>query len=168
MSQHEDVRIGPHPSQRGLYRLQCRQHLPAPREEVFAFFANAHALEEITPPWLRFHVLTPAPIEMRAGTLIDYRLKLHGIPIGWRSEISVWEPPHRFVDEMRRGPYRSWHHLHTFTAADGGTLVEDVVDYGVPGGALIHRWLVGRDLRRIFEFRREKLATIFASGAPAK
>ena len=90
---------------------------------------------------------------MAPGTLIDYRLRLHGIPLFWRTEISVWEPPFRFVDQQLRGPYRLWHHLHTFEELDGGTFCRDVVDYAFFGGPLVHRWLVKPDLQRIFEFR---------------
>ncbi len=129
--------------------------LPRPRPEVFAFFAEARNLEAITPPWLKFEVLTPAPIEMRAGTLIDYRLRLHGIPIRWRTEITLWEPPVRFADTQLRGPYRLWVHTHTFEEKDGGTLCRDDVRYAVPGGALIERLFVRRDVERIFAHRQD-------------
>src|SRR5918911_1052128 len=120
--------------------------LPAPRDRVFAFFADAANLEAITPPWLHFDVVTPAPIEIKPGTRIDYRLRLHGIPLRWQSEITTWEPPHRFVDQQRRGPYPLWVHEHTFLEQNGGTLVRDHVEYGVPGGTLINRFLVRPDL----------------------
>ncbi len=100
-----------------------------PREQVFEFFADAFQLETITPPWLHFSVQTPRPIEMKAATLIDYKLQLHGLPVRWRSKISVWQPPFRFVDEQVKGPYRYWHHLHTFEETEGGTLVSDIVRY---------------------------------------
>jgi ligand-binding SRPBCC domain-containing protein len=129
--------------------------LPRPRPEVFAFFAEARNLEAITPPWLKFEVLTPVPIEMRAGTLIDYRLRLHGFPIRWRTEITLWEPPVRFADTQLRGPYRLWVHTHTFAEKDGGTLCLDDVRYAVPGGALIERLFVRRDVERIFAHRQE-------------
>jgi len=145
------------------WRLSARQWLPRPIDEVFAFFSDAHNLETLTPSWLRFQVLTPQPIHMRAGTIIDYRLRVRGVPLRWQSEITRWNPPHAFVDEMRRGPYRRWHHTHTFTALHGGTLVEDHVDYAVPGGVIVHRLLVGPDVARIFTFRRERLAALFAA-----
>ncbi len=111
---------------------------------------------------LRFRVATPAPIEMAAGTRIAYRLRIRGVPVRWQSEITVWEPPVRFVDEQRRGPYRLWSHEHTFIEQDGGTLCRDVVNYAAPGGPLVHHLLVGPDVRRIFEYRRETLAELFA------
>ena len=137
--------------------------LPFPRERVFEFFARAENLELLTPPWLSFRILTPQPIRMGAGTLIDYRLRLHGIPLRWRSEITVWEPPHRFVDEQRRGPYRLWRHEHRFTEVDGGTRVDDWVRYAVLGGTLIDKLLVAPDVRRIFDFREERLRAFFPS-----
>ena len=131
--------------------------LPSPIDDVFEFFSDAHNLEMLTPPILRFEVLTPAPIRMSVGTLIDYKLRLRGVPVRWQSEITAWEPPRRFVDEQRRGPYRMWVHEHTFVEKDGGTLAEDKVNYAVPGGALVHKLLVARDVRRIFEYRTERL-----------
>lgn len=147
---------------RGGSLLHGEQWLPAPLEVVFAFFADASRLEEITPASLSFHVETPGPIEMVAGTLIDYRLRVHGIPLRWRSEITVWEPPLRFVDVQRIGPYRHWEHEHTFRAADGGTLVGDTVHYAVPGGSLVNRLFVKRDLERIFAHRQQVLGEHFA------
>ena len=121
-------------SPRGGYRLTTGQFLPYPRDQVFEFFADAFQLEALTPPFLRFKVLTAPPIRIQAGTLVDYRLRLHGIPLRWRSRISVWEPPIRFVDEQLRGPYRRWYHEHSFEEVDGGTLCRDIVDYSVWGG----------------------------------
>jgi ligand-binding SRPBCC domain-containing protein len=100
---------------------------------------------------------------MAVGTRIDYRLRIHGVPVRWQSEITIWEPPVRFVDEQRRGPYQLWSHEHTFVKRDGGTLCRDVVSYAAPGGRLVHRLLVGPDVQRIFEYRREALARVFAS-----
>lgn len=147
------------------YRIERRTRVERPRSEVFEFFADAGNLEELTPPWLRFEVATPRPIEMAAGRTIDYRLRVRGVPVRWRSVISVWEPPGRFVDEQVRGPYRRWHHEHRFEDRDGGTEVIDVVDYAVPGGPglerLVHRLFVGPDVRRIFDYRQERLEEIF-------
>ncbi|MFN3407661.1 MAG: SRPBCC family protein [Limisphaerales bacterium] len=144
-----------------IFTFECEQWLARPVEAVFPFFADARNLQAITPPWLDFQVLTPDPIEMRAGTLIDYKLRVHGVPLRWRTLIREWEPPHRFVDEQLRGPYRQWIHEHTFAARDGGTLARDVVRYAVPGGALVNRWFVRRDVERIFAFRRRELARRF-------
>jgi ligand-binding SRPBCC domain-containing protein len=133
--------------------------LPRPREQVFAFFANASNLEAITPPWLHFHILDPA-IVIHAGARIDYRLRLHGIPLKWQSEISGWDPPNCFVDEQRKGPYRRWVHTHTFADERGGTRISDSVEFEVPFG-----WLVGgfvmRDVRKIFAFRQQALLKLF-------
>jgi ligand-binding SRPBCC domain-containing protein len=127
--------------------------LPENCQAVFDLFAEAFKIENLTPPFLRFRVVTPKPIDMRLGRLIDYRMRLHGMPIRWRTEITEWEPPFRFEDSQVRGPYSMWIHSHTFEESGGGTLVRDVVRYSVPGGPLIHSLLVKRDLRRIFEHR---------------
>jgi ligand-binding SRPBCC domain-containing protein len=137
--------------------------LPRSPEQVFPFFADAGNLERITPPWLKFEVLTPPPIVMRTGTLIDYRLQVHGVPLRWRTGIAEWTPPHRFVDTQVRGPYRLWHHTHTFEARDGGTLCRDRVRYRAPGGALVHWLFVRRDVDRIFAYRRDQLRAILGA-----
>ena len=128
---------------------------------MFPFFADAANLQRITPPWLRFEMLTPAPVEMRVGALIDYRLRVRGIPVRWRSEITHWAPPRRFVDEQRRGPYRLWVHQHSFTEADGGTRVEDTVEYAVHLGFVVQRFIVAPDLRSIFDYRERRLRELF-------
>ena len=164
------VKIGPSPIGRG-FRLETVLFVPQTRERIFDFFADAYKLEQITPPWLSFSVLTPAPIPMATGTLIDYRLKLHGIPIRWRTRIAAWEPPFRFIDEQLKGPYYRWHHEHLFEPVEGGTLCRDIVDYEVPGGSLIHKYFVRKDLEKIFSYRREKLSEILAqlaSVSPSK
>ena len=143
------------------FELHSSVTLPRPLDEVFPFFSDARNLERLTPPWLRFSVLTPGPIEMRPGAAIDYRLRLRGVPLRWRSEITVWEPPVRFVDEQRRGPYRLWIHEHRFEEADGRTLAHDHVRYAVPGGWFVDRLLVRRDLQRVFEYRRTVLRDLF-------
>ena len=155
---------GRHPSERGVYRLTTELRVAAPLDEVFAFFADAFNLEAITPPWLNFRVLTDPPIEMREGTLIDYKLRLHRIPIRWRTEISAWQPPFRFVDRQVKGTYRYWQHEHTFKEIEGGTLVKDRVEYGVPGGRLVHCLLVEKDLKEIFSYRQQAMWDIFEQG----
>lgn len=146
----------------GLARLEARQWLPRPLEAVFPFFADAGNLEALTPSWLKFRILTPGPIEMRVGARIDYEIRWHGIPMRWGTEITAWEPPHRFVDTQIRGPYRTWIHEHAFSSRDGGTEVLDTVRYAVFGGGLVERLLVRRDVRRIFEFRRRALEERFS------
>lgn len=143
------------------------QWLPAPRSAVFPFFADAANLQAITPPWLDFRIVTPEPTAMRVGAMIDYRLKVHGLPLCWRSEITAWEPPHRFVDEQRRGPYRLWIHEHLFAERDGGTLITDRVRYAVLGGALIDWLFVRRDIARIFAHRTAALRQHFANPSSA-
>ena len=156
------IQIGRSPLIHG-FRLEAAQFLPEQRDRVFAFFSDAFQLEAITPPWLHFSVLTPAPIRLVTGTLIDYQLRLRGLPVRWQSRISVWEPPFRFVDEQVRGPYRHWHHEHIFEDVDGGTLCRDVVDYAVPGGRMIDALIVRPDVRKIFQFRQQKLSERFPS-----
>jgi ligand-binding SRPBCC domain-containing protein len=142
-----------------VHVLTREQRLPGTPEEVFPFFGDALNLEAITPPWLGFRVATPRPIAMAPGALIEYRLRLHGVPIRWRTTIAVWEPPRRFVDVQLSGPYALWHHTHDFSvAAGGGTLMRDTVRYALPLGPLgelAHALLVRRDLARIFDFRRD-------------
>lgn len=119
------VTIAPHPHDLCAFRLTTELRLPCPRAEVFDFFADAWNLEQITPPWLKFQVITPRPIEMHSGALIDYRLRLHGLPIRWRTEIRDWDPPFRFTDRQVRGPYRYWVHEHTFADEGDETLMRD-------------------------------------------
>ena len=143
------------------FNLHTELWLPCPRHEVFPFFGEARNLETLTPPWLKFEVLTPTPIIMRPGTLIDYRIKIHGIPIRWRTEITKWDPPHRFVDNQLSGPYALWHHTHTFEEKEGGTLCKDNVRYWPRGGVLMNWLFVRRDVDRIFAYRRQRLLEIF-------
>jgi uncharacterized protein YbjT (DUF2867 family)/ligand-binding SRPBCC domain-containing protein len=145
-----------------LFTLEARLFLPHSPERIFPFFADAGNLERITPPWLRFEILTPIPIEMRKGTLIEYRLRLHGISLRWQSEITAWEPPFRFVDKQTRGPYRVWIHEHRFTKRNNGCDMLDFVQYAIPGGWLLDRLLVRRDVRRIFEYRAQRLRELFS------
>lgn len=143
-------------------RLEFETFIDRPREAIFPFFADAHNLERITPPILAFRVLTPAPIDMREDALIDYRLSLRGLPMKWRTRIAVWEPPVRFVDTQLKGPYRLWHHEHTFEpAGEGRTRCRDIVHYAHLGGPIIDALLVRRDVKKIFAFRQEALAEIF-------
>ena len=149
-----------------IHRLQRRQRLDQPLDVVFAFFARAQNLERITPPWLRFEVLQPEPARMGEGTLIHYRLRLHGMPLRWTSRIEEWTPGHSFVDRQLRGPYRLWRHRHTFLADGEGTIVGDDVEYALPLGPLgdvAHSLFVRRDLGRIFAYRRAAVSRLLAS-----
>ena len=150
------------------FMLLSNMCLPRPLADVFSFFADARNLQRITPPSLSFDVLTEGPIEMSQGTRIDYRLRVHKIPLRWQSEITTWDPPFRFVDEQRKGPYRWWIHEHTFQEQDGSTMIQDRVRYSVLGGRLVNRFLVGRDLRSIFAFRSQALHGIFADETTAE
>lgn len=147
------------------HHLKSELWLPQRREQVFEFFANPKNLERITPPWLRFEILTSFETKMSRGTVLDYRLRLRGIPLRWQSEIAAWEPPLRFVDRQIKGPYSLWVHEHTFVNGDGGTIVRDDVEYAVPGGSLIHNLLVAPDLAKIFAHRRAALQKLFTPAA---
>jgi ligand-binding SRPBCC domain-containing protein len=143
----------------------CELELPAPPEEVFPFFADAANLEAITPPWLNFHIVTPRPIVMHEGALIDYRVRVRGLPLRWRTRINLWQPPNQFVDEQLRGPYRMWIHEHTFTPHAGSTLARDHVRYAIPFDFLLHRF-VRSDIEKIFRFRAEALKARFGRKEP--
>jgi ligand-binding SRPBCC domain-containing protein len=145
------------------HRLERVQRVPRSLVDTFAFFTDAENLEAITPPFLGFDILTPRPVHMGAGTLLDYRLRLFGVPFSWRTRIEVFEPSRRFSDVQVRGPYRRWHHLHEFHAIEDGTLVVDRIDYEVPLGplgSLAHGLVVGRTLTRIFDHRRQQVARL--------
>jgi ligand-binding SRPBCC domain-containing protein len=150
-----------------MHTLDSKIWLPRPLDEVFPFFADAHNLERLTPTFLKFTVITPAPITMTQGARIRYRLRIHGIPISWESQITVWEPPHRFVDEQLSGPYRLWKHEHRFVERDGGTEVTDHVDYAVLGGSLVNWLFVAPDVRNIFADRTSVLTDLFPAKSPA-
>ncbi len=144
-----------------VHELKSELWLPLPPAELFPFFAEAANLEAITPPWLHFNILTPSPVLMREGALIDYRIRVRGVPLRWRTRINVWQPPHRFEDEQIRGPYRQWIHEHTFEPQDGGTVARDRVQYAVAWDFCVHRWFVRPDIERIFQFRRAALQRRF-------
>lgn len=136
-----------------------------PREQVFPFFADAVNLQRLTPPWLHFGIRTPQPIDMRAGTRIEYRISLRGLPISWLTEISAYQPPEMFVDRQLRGPYRTWIHTHRFRSERGGTLLLDHVEFDMLGGMVVGP-LVRRELRRIFTYRHEALLAHFRQPTP--
>jgi len=155
------------------YILESKQEISRPLSEVFPFFAAPENLESITPPWLNFRILTPSPIRMQEGALIDYSIRLRGVPMRWRTKITEYRPPHKFIDMQIRGPYLLWEHTHTFeafTAADGreATRIVDTVRYiprDIPGwipllGGTLQRWMVRPELERIFRHRRTRIAQL--------
>lgn len=149
-----------------MYQLSARQTVPVARDEVFDFFARPENLGRITPSWLDFRILTPSPVPMRQGAIIDYRIGLGGMPTRWRTVISTHEPPERFVDEQLRGPYDFWHHTHEFETVPGGTLLRDRVVYDPPFGILgriAHALLIRRQLERIFTHRHRVIAERFGA-----
>jgi ligand-binding SRPBCC domain-containing protein len=146
------------------YTLAFAQQVPRPLPEVFDFFSRAENLEALTPPWLNFKILDVKPQPVRQGTLINYSLRIHGIPLRWISEIVEWEPPHRFVDLQLRGPYKLWRHEHRFEPRDGGTLISDTINLSLPLGflgQLAYKIKVQSDVRQIFAFRKNKIRTLF-------
>lgn len=144
-----------------VFSFQSQLRLARTRNEVFDFFAKAQNLEEITPPWLQFRIDSDLPAQMHEGMEIGYRLRIRGVPVRWRSRITVWDPPCRFVDEQVRGPYRVWIHEHRFVEDSGGTLCEDNVRYAPPGGTVANWLFVRRDIQKIFAYRSDCLRRIF-------
>jgi ligand-binding SRPBCC domain-containing protein len=152
-----------------MHVLERSQHVPVGVDEAFAFYGDADNIELITPSWLRFRILDPRPDALSAGARLEYSLVLHRFPIRWMTEIRIWEPPHHFVDFQVRGPYRTWEHTHTFDPVEGGTLIADRVRYEIPYGplgALAHVAFVRRDLRRIFDYRRDAIAARLGGSPP--
>jgi ligand-binding SRPBCC domain-containing protein len=144
--------------------LRTRMHVEMPVEAVFAFFAAAENLERITPPELNFRIVTPTPVQIREGALIDYRLSLFGVPFGWRTEITTWRPPYEFVDTQLKGPYAQWVHRHSFRADGGGTVIDDEVRWRLPvpvAGEVAYP-LVKLHLRRIFRHREQQIRALLA------
>lgn len=146
------------------YVLRSEVRLATPPERLFPFFCDAHNLDRLTPARVRFRILTEGEIRMAEGTLIDYRIRVRGVPVRWRTRISGWDPPRGFTDEQIRGPYRWWVHRHTFEPdVAGGTVARDEVRYGVPGGRVAHGLFVRRDLMHIFEHRSRAMRELFGS-----
>lgn len=144
--------------------LRYETRLYRPMEEVFEFFSNAENLNQVTPPQLSFSFLSPLPMKMHVGRLIDYRIKLMGIPFYWRTLISDWEPPYRFVDQQIRGPYVLWHHEHTFEDKGDYVLMIDTVHYLSPGWflePLIDKLLVRPQLENVWAYRDKRFKELF-------
>lgn len=151
-----------------VHVLERSQRFEVPVEQAFEFYVDAGNLEPMTPPWLHFEVTTPGEVILRQGALLDYRLKLHRVPLHWQSRIEAWEPPLRFVDVQARGPYSLWEHTHLFEPdGDAATVIHDRVRYALPLGplgALAHRLFVRRDLERIFDYRSRVASERLVSG----
>ena len=153
------------------YLVEHHQWVPSRREEVFAFFSDARNLEELTPPWLRFSILTPGPISIARGSTIRYQLHWHGLPLNWNTEITRWDPPHSFEDVQLSGPYRLWRHMHRFEPVADGTFMTDIVRYALPFGFVgraMHRLVVRRNIEEIFEYRFDRIQTLFGGDRVAK
>lgn len=147
-----------------MYILRREQWIERPIDQVFAFFADARNLEQITPPWVGFKILSMSTDCIEEGTIICYRLRLHGVPLHWRTKICAWDPPSSFVDEQTRGPYKIWRHTHTFEAHGNRTKMLDEVQYSLPFGILgrIVHWLkVRKDVSLIFDYRRDRINELF-------
>lgn len=148
--------------------LERTQRVEVPIEQAFDFYVDARNLEPMTPPWLHFEVTTPGEPTLRQGTLLDYRLRLHGVPVRWQTRIETWEPPVRFVDIQAKGPYSLWEHTHLFEEdGDLATLIHDRVRYAIPLGplgAIAHRLFVRRDLERIFDYRSKAASERLSRG----
>ncbi len=153
-----------------IHSLHRRQVIPQTIEAVFAFFAEAAKLEILTPPWLHFQIKSPARLMIQGGSQIKYRIRWRGVPLNWTTTITEWDPPHSFVDEQTRGPYRLWRHRHAFQSVEGGTLMTDIVEYCLPlglFGSVIHACVVRGDLEAIFSYRSERVGEILGP-SPSK
>ena len=150
-----------------LSLLRRETIVPRGLEETFRFFADAGNLQQLTPPWVNFRIITPLPIPMGVGVLIDYQIRIHGVPVAWKTQITCWEPPYRFVDQQLKGPYRWWHHEHRFEACEGGTRVIDEVEYSAILGWLTEPLFVRSDVERIFTFREKALHQALGDGSAA-
>jgi ligand-binding SRPBCC domain-containing protein len=151
-----------------LYHLKRQQQFRQSSDELFAFFSRPENLAAMTPSPLRFRLITPPPVVMKESAVIDYTIRVSGIPLRWTTLITAFEPNRRFVDLQLRGPYAYWHHTHSFTETDDGTMMTDEVRYALPFGILgtiAHRLFVRRQLETIFEFRKATLEKVFTNAA---
>ena len=150
------------------FTIERRQVVPMPLAETFAFYAEPRNLARITPRWLHFRMVCGESLTMRKGLRIHYRIRPFGIPQRWTSEITEFDPPHRFVDEQIEGPYRSWRHVHEFREVAGGTEIFDRVAYELPLGPLgriAHALVVRRQLQSIFGYRERTIARLFQAAS---
>lgn len=146
-----------------MHTLERQQWVPTPLAETFEFFSRAENLGLLTPPWLGFEILTPTPIPMCSGAIIDYKITMHGVPMRWKTRIEAWNFGESFVDRQVVGPYREWVHTHTFQAMDGGTLITDVVRYRLPFGffgRIAHSVSVRAKLAAIFDYRYHAIRNV--------
>lgn len=145
--------------------FEITQFIPKTPDELFPFFSDAKNLERITPPWLNFKIRSQSTGAIQKGSLFEYSLKIHGVPVFWRTLIESWDEPRMFVDTQLKGPYTLWHHTHLFEPAEGGTKMIDRVRYIVPlgpiGDLLAILW-VSKDVQKIFEYRKKMIAEIFS------
>ncbi len=149
-----------------IYRLEREQWVPRPLASVFDFFSGAENLAQLTPPWMGFRIRTPMPFEMKAGAHLDYTIRLAGVPMNWRTRITVWEPLRYFADIQERGPYAFWEHEHTFTECGEGVLVADRVNYALPLGPLgraVHAVAVRASLTAIFDYRFQRVRELMGA-----
>ena len=147
-----------------VFKLETKQFIRRPLEEVFGFFSRPENLVVITPAKLHFEILTPSPLEMKQGAVIDYTIKLSKVPIHWRSLITTYDPPFKFVDEQIKGPYSFWHHTHIFKEVPDGVEIYDEVHYSIPFGPLgsfLHALWIKKDLNHIFEYRKDVIENLF-------
>ena len=151
-----------------MYLLTCELKAPVPIEKAFAVFESPYNLARITPPWLRFRITTPQPVAIQKGAEIEYQIRWLGIPVSWKTLITVYQPPLLFEDEQASGPYRLWRHRHGFEQVEDGTVISDRVEYGLPLGAvgrLAHYLAVARQLRGIFTYRQRALMPLLGGAA---
>jgi hypothetical protein len=151
-----------------VHVLEREQWIPADRDRVFGFFSDAANLEAITPGWLGFEIRTPVPLALATGARIEYRLRLAGAPLRWRTRIDSWDPPHGFVDVQESGPFALWEHTHRLLPLGGGILMQDVVRHALPLGplgALAYALGVRAALAAIFDFRFARVRERFGAGA---
>jgi ligand-binding SRPBCC domain-containing protein len=151
-----------------MKRFKTEQQIDKPIDEVFSFFAKVENLERITPAWLNFKIITPLPVEMRSGTKIDYQIKLYGVPLNWKTEITRWDPPSLFIDTQLKGPYSAWIHEHRFAEQDGKTIMHDTVDYDIPAGfltPLINKFFIEKQINAIFAYRRREIERYFSQNS---